>query len=167
MVIHAIPSFTRINKLKDNMNLDLNSVLAYKNIDIIDRFLAMYDIKQEEAEKIFNETLKWLWLGNKLEGVFIDDSTLIIDEMWHNFILFTQDYEKFCLDNFGRYLHHQPESRKQQDWYYEPFNIEEHKNKLEKLYEGVYDYLGEETLLVWYEEFPKKYSMENIKKLRR
>lgn len=149
------------------MNKSLSDVLAYKNVDIVDRFLVMYNMEQEEAEKIFNETLKWLWLGNKMDGVFIDDSTLIIDEMWHNFILFTQDYEIFCLQNFGRYIHHQPEKRKQQNWYNNAFNIEEHKDRLEKLYEGVYDKLGEETLLTWYEEFPKKYSIENIKKMRR
>lgn len=149
------------------MNTDLINVLTYKNEDVINRFVTMYDIEQEEASKIFNETLKWLWLGNKIEGVFIDDSTLIIDEMWHNFILFTQDYEQFCINSFGRYIHHQPEKRKQVDWYVEPFNIEEHRNNLEKLYEGVYDHLGEETLLTWYEVFPQKYSLENIKKMRR
>lgn len=149
------------------MNIDLNNVLAYKNKDIVDRFLAMYNVEQEEASKIFNETLKWLWLGNKIDGVFIDDSTLIIDEMWHNFILFTQDYEMFCLSNFGRYIHHQPEKRKQQQWYNNQFNIEEHKNKLETLYGAVYDHLGEETLMTWFEEFPQKYSLENIKKMRR
>ena len=87
--------------------------------------------------------------------------------MWHNFILFTQDYEGFCLSNFGRYIHHQPEKRKQQEWYNNSINIEEHRKKLEGLYENIYDHLGEETLLTWYEEFPQKYSLEKIKKLRR
>lgn len=149
------------------MDKNLSDVLSYKNEDVIDRFVAMYNIEQEEASKIFDETLKWLWLGNKMDGIFIDDSTLIIDEMWHNFILFTQDYQEFCLNNFGRYIHHQPEKRKQQDWYNNSFNIEEHKNRLEILYEGVYDHLGEETLLTWFRDFAEKYSLENIKKLRR
>lgn len=149
------------------MNKDLSTVLKYKNEDVIDRFLVMYDIEKVEAQKIFNETLKWLWLGNKVDGVFIDDSTLIIDEMWHNFILFTQDYEKFCLYNFGRYIHHQPEKRKQGDYYHVPLNIEEHKNKLENLYGAVYDHLGEDTLHTWFEQFPEKYNLEKIKNLRK
>lgn len=149
------------------MHKDLNNLLTYRNEDVVDRFLKMYDVSEQEALEIFDETLKWLWLGNQIEGVFIDDSTLIIDEMWHNFILFTQDYEVFCLNNFGRYIHHQPERRKQQDYYGISLNVEEHKSKLENLYEGVYDYLGEDTLLKWYEEFPRKYSLENIKKIRR
>jgi len=149
------------------MNTELKDILNYQNEDVIDRFVMLYDVEYSEASKIFRETLKWLWLGNKVDGVFIDDSTLIIDEMWHNFILFTQDYGAFCMNNFGRYLHHQPEKRKKQDWYDVPFNIDEHKDKLEKLYEGVYDHLGEETLLTWFEEFPETYSKEKIKKLRR
>lgn len=149
------------------MDTNLSDVLSYKNEDVIDRFVAMYDIEHEEAAKIFDETLKWLWLGNKMNGVFIDDSTLIIDEMWHNFILFTQDYGDFCMNKFGRYIHHQPEKRKKQDWYENSFNIDEHKKRLEILYEGVYDYLGEETLMTWFRDYPEKYSLENIKKLRR
>ena len=149
------------------MDITLNKVLEYKNDEVINRFTVLYDIDEQEASRIFNETLKWLWLGNKINGIFIDDSTLIIDEMWHNFILFTQDYEKFCLTNFGRYIHHQPEKRKQQEWYNNSFNIEEHRKKLEGLYENIYDHLGEKTLLIWYEEFPQKYSLEKIKKLRR
>lgn len=149
------------------MNKSLHDVLAYRNDDVIDRFLTMYNIEKEEALKIFNETLKWLWLGNHVDDVFIDDSTLIIDEMWHNFILFTQDYEAFCSAHFGRFIHHQPEKRKQQEWYNDTFNVESHTDRLKSLYERVYDNLGEETLLTWYEEYPKKYSPEQIKKLRK
>lgn len=149
------------------MNTELSKVLCYKNQDVVDRFLAMYDIEQAEAEIIFRETLKWLWLGNKVDGVFIDDSTLIIDEMWHNFILFTQDYQNFCLSNFGRYIHHQPEKKKQQDWYTTEIHLEEHKNKLEVLYGAVYDHLGEDTLFIWFQDFPKKYSFEYIKSIKR
>eukprot|EP00762_Andalucia_godoyi_P006657 ANDGO_06237.mRNA.1 hypothetical protein TTHERM_00348080 len=31
-----------------------------------------------------------------------------VDEVWHNHILFTQDYTTFCDDIFGFYLHHDP-----------------------------------------------------------
>jgi hypothetical protein len=32
----------------------------------------------------------------------------IVDEAWHEFILFTQNYHDFCLQAFGRFLHHTP-----------------------------------------------------------
>lgn len=32
----------------------------------------------------------------------------VVDEAWHNFILFTKEYKKFCNGTFGRFLHHIP-----------------------------------------------------------
>jgi hypothetical protein len=31
-----------------------------------------------------------------------------VDEVWHTFILFTEDYAAFCADVFGRFIHHRP-----------------------------------------------------------
>jgi hypothetical protein len=31
-----------------------------------------------------------------------------IDEVWHNFILFTREYNKFCESVFGKFIHHTP-----------------------------------------------------------
>jgi len=32
----------------------------------------------------------------------------VVDEAWHNFILFTKDYEVFCNGSLRRFLHHVP-----------------------------------------------------------
>lgn len=32
----------------------------------------------------------------------------IVDELWHEFILCTRDYQRFCARAFGRFLHHTP-----------------------------------------------------------
>jgi hypothetical protein len=32
----------------------------------------------------------------------------VVDELWHEFILFTRDYQDFCRQAFGRFLHHTP-----------------------------------------------------------
>ncbi len=31
-----------------------------------------------------------------------------VDDLWHAFILYTRDYEAFCEQSFGRFLHHTP-----------------------------------------------------------
>ena len=31
-----------------------------------------------------------------------------VDDAWHEFILFTRHYERFCRNAFGRFLHHTP-----------------------------------------------------------
>lgn len=32
----------------------------------------------------------------------------VVDDAWHEFILFTRQYDKFCRHGFGRFLHHTP-----------------------------------------------------------
>jgi len=32
----------------------------------------------------------------------------VVDDFWHEFILFTRDYKKFCDEAFGQFLHHTP-----------------------------------------------------------
>jgi hypothetical protein len=32
----------------------------------------------------------------------------VVDDLWHEFILFTRDYESFCRNAFGQFLHHTP-----------------------------------------------------------
>jgi hypothetical protein len=32
----------------------------------------------------------------------------IVDEAWHTFILFTEEYENFCRNIVGKFLHHRP-----------------------------------------------------------
>lgn len=32
----------------------------------------------------------------------------VADDLWHEFILYTRDYERFCSKAFGRFLHHTP-----------------------------------------------------------
>ena len=48
------------------------------------------------------------------EGVFNGKRSMvampskIVDEAWHEFILFTKEYENFCKKVFGEFLHHSP-----------------------------------------------------------
>ncbi len=99
----------------------LTHILQFSNEDIISRFIDMYQIEIDEVKDIFNETLKFLYIS-QIPGVFIPDDLLIIDEMWHNMILFTPQYHKFSKEYFNTaYLHHVPASKKEK---------EEHQNSM-------------------------------------
>lgn len=39
---------------------------------------------------------------------FVSMPSQIVDEVWHEFILYTKNYELFCGRAFGRFLHHTP-----------------------------------------------------------
>ncbi len=145
----------------------LEDILSYTNEDVIDRFLSIYDMEESEALSIFEETKKWLWLSSKGINFVIDDSLLIIDEMWHNFILFTKDYDAFCHQYFGRYIHHQPSTRAEKEKWFEDVekSLKEYKKLLTVQYGEIYDHLGEETLNKWYVYFSDTYTKEYIHKI--
>lgn len=158
----------------------LTSVLDYRNDNILYKFMETFDVSFDEANFIFEQTKKWLWIcalqnsqqvSNK-KGLFIDPPLLIIDEMWHTFILFTGAYLKFCKRYFGFFIHHSPTTKAEKDASKELFKLDFKKEKAkvientENQYNFIYDNLGEETLLIWYSELPKKYSRKQIDQLK-
>lgn len=162
----------------------IEEVLKYKNDDIVYKFMEMYNISFEESEDIFTETKKWLWIGalvfdhnhkneQKAPKLFIDDSMIILDEMWHTFVLFTKAYEYFCKKYFGFFIHHSPTTKTSKDKYLERIKndkkniIKESYSKTKIQYSFIYDNLGAETLRKWYDMFPEKYSKEKINSLRK
>lgn len=51
-----------------------------------------------------------------------------VDEVWHNFILFTRLYTKFCKETVGKYMHHKPGTS------YTPINGKEAADNFRKYY---------------------------------
>lgn len=148
---------------------NLNECLQYKNDKIVKRFSKIYKISFNESESIFVETKRWLWtcadytLNHKNTEVIefsIIDQIVFIDEMWHNFILFTSEYEAFCNEYFGFYLHHVPDTGS------EKINILEEKNKIRNYLIYLYDNIGENYFRLWFKNYSKKYSYKKLKKLK-
>ena len=42
------------------------------------------------------------------QRAFVSMPSTVVDDAWHEFILFTRDYIQFCEHAFGTYLHHSP-----------------------------------------------------------
>ena len=39
---------------------------------------------------------------------YVSMPSQVADDLWHEFILYTKNYQQFCLQGFGRFLHHTP-----------------------------------------------------------
>jgi hypothetical protein len=155
----------------------LDAVLTYKNPEVVSRFLSSYPIDPVDAEQIFTETLRWLWvamLDRERRGgrLFVTTSMFAIDEMWHAFLMYTADYAEFCYRFFGEYIHHQPTSnrekeRAQRRWDKDP---EAYKRsfarKMERQYRYIAAHLGEDTLRRWYQDFAERFSTENLQRMK-
>lgn len=152
--------------------ITLATLLQYRNEDVLSRFTDLFEVKDEEAEDIFTETKKFLFICRQ-PGVFIPDELLIVDEMWHNFILFTATYESFCQEYFGGYLHHLPASKaeklKQLDQVVTDMTgaRKVFNEKLARFMGITYDQLGRDTVVKWFQQYPVQYSKPIIKSLRK
>jgi hypothetical protein len=137
-----------------NMASDLLSdILLYKNKAIIARYQEEYKASPEEAAEIFQEWLKYMYLC-KLHivknitsfqcAIYADIKK--IDDMWHTFILFTREYDLFCQKYIGHFVHHAPNIDHE-----EKTSEAELRQELTEYFNFIYDHLGEETLITWFD----------------
>lgn len=63
----------------------------------------------EEARLLFQEVKKYLVLAEMGADHSVPMFSVRIDEVWHQFVLFTAQYSEFCARFAGHYLHHAPE----------------------------------------------------------
>lgn len=148
----------------------LEETIAYRNDRVVNKFQVLYAVSRLEALEIASEANKWLWLNarlkqdrsQKVEGapriLVVHTGMVVVDEFWHTFILHTRDYEQFCREYLGTFIHHTPAAPD-----FQPLSLEETELQLRYICEV----LGEETMIRWYEEYPERYSAEVLTKLQK
>jgi hypothetical protein len=67
--------------------------------------LAAHDIAMVEAA-----TRQWFRLAARHPRAKLSMPSVVVDDLWHELVLHTREYEAFCQAAFGRFLHHVPES---------------------------------------------------------
>src|SRR5438105_443043 len=65
-----------------------------------------------EFDELFLELNRYLELCFRT-GASLQMPNKRIDLVWHEFILFTLDYDRFCNDSFGTFIHHTPSNPSQ------------------------------------------------------
>lgn len=139
----------------------LEKLLEYKNPAVLKLYVQNYPNNKLAPEQAFEEVLKYLWLSQKHaldlkeeqnnefpSECFMPRSMQEIDEMWHEFILFTKDYTTFCTTYFGQYMHHAPNIFDNI-----PRVRAEVEVDVEKLIHYIYDHLGENTVRTWFASY--------------
>ncbi len=117
-VVASESSLVNINSLRPA----LHSLLTSEQTDILERldgfeapYLEEKLLKEdkfkskEEYNHAFNEFKKYIFLSATAKN----DIGMIspeVDSVWHQYILFTAHYARFCQDMFGRFIHHVPET---------------------------------------------------------
>jgi hypothetical protein len=156
----------------------LEQALECENEDaIIEGFMERYNVTQAEAKDIFHETKKWLWVAAEAAeeemSLAIDKPLQVIDEMWHNFILYTRSYHMYCMEKFRRFIHHEPTPKAEKDKFQSELMkkpsevIRRERERQQKQLSFLYDKLGAETLVKWYEELPTKYNEKYLASIKK
>jgi hypothetical protein len=156
----------------------LRRALAYENRHVVRGFMTKYAVSLSEAKSLFNETKKYLWLSavaieRGMPLPIITNEIVVIDEMWHNFVLFTKEYRDYCDDCYGFYVDHGPATgeeieRGRRAFRADPVSWQATWDaQLREQLSFVYEELGRKTVLKWYQTFPRRYSLVRLEQLRR
>lgn len=147
-----------INPVLTDPPCELSDVLEYRCPKVLQVFRRHFYVNENEAGEIFVETLKWLWLGrthqldpsaDKPPSLCIFPALLVIDEMWHCFILCTREYSDFCSKYFGKYIHHSPHTEGEGT---------ASRDDLAGNVSYVIYKLGRSTALLWYGNYQSRYT---------
>ncbi|MDR3605948.1 MAG: hypothetical protein P4M08_01050 [Oligoflexia bacterium] len=156
------------------MSSGLSEVLSYQNDELVHRFAEDFKLSFSDAQEIFLETKRWLWLCARQRDAiqkkqpvpaFIPllSEAYVIDLMWHTFLLFTKDYAEFCDRYFGFFIHHTPQTRAEREsWQLKAeadpaAAMQERRKSLRQVYEYIHDELGADVLVRWFETYPERF----------
>lgn len=90
---------------------EIRSALTYEAPFLIEKLRKKHIVETtEEAEALFLEVKRYLVAAHLVTpgGAECSMYSQLVDEAWHQFVLFTREYTSFCLRYFGRYIHHNP-----------------------------------------------------------
>ncbi len=65
-------------------------------------------LNDAQLDKVMSALRVWFQLNQTAGGRFLSMPSQAVDVAWHEFILFTRNYETFCQKSLGRFLHHTP-----------------------------------------------------------
>lgn len=66
------------------------------------------ELASEQRAQVFDGLRDYFHLCNTAGQRMVAMPSQVVDDAWHEFILFTRQYELFCRHAFGRFLHHTP-----------------------------------------------------------
>lgn len=76
---------------------------------VVDRFRQKHSTLSGAQEVLVREALQqYFQICQRARGKFVSMPSQVVDDLWHDFILFTRHYRDFCDKAFGRFLHHTP-----------------------------------------------------------
>lgn len=88
---------------------DFRGALDYQAPFLIEKLIKERIVDTaEEGEALFTEVKKYLVLTRMDRHVSWQMYSTRVDDVWHQFVLFTREYAMFCDQHLGGFAHHRP-----------------------------------------------------------
>ena len=91
---------------KISSSISMERALAYRNEAVVLRLCQNLELRRVEAELLFSDLLRFLYLCATSKKSLAPSRR--IDSAWHEFLLFTRDYQCYCKRHLGTVVHHVP-----------------------------------------------------------
>jgi len=65
-------------------------------------------LNNKQLDQVFNGLRDYFYICNQASNKMVAMPSQVVDDAWHEFILFTRAYQQYCKKALGRYLHHTP-----------------------------------------------------------
>jgi hypothetical protein len=101
-----------MNRPKPSVSQATEAALNFSFEPILERYKRDYGVDDETARRHELELKRYFILCATQDGRLGMRGP--VDNIWHTFLLFTEEYADFCHRVAGRFLHHIPESHKGQ-----------------------------------------------------
>lgn len=76
---------------------------------LLDKFgLERPELSLKERQLVAHALRQFFLAHLKSGRQFVSMPSQVADDLWHEFILYTRHYDKFCSKAFGRFMHHTP-----------------------------------------------------------
>ena len=77
---------------------------------LLTRLSLTHPLLDDDALDLVEQGLRqWFAVCQRAEGAAVAMPSVVVDDLWHELIVHTAAYERFCRGAFGRFLHHTPE----------------------------------------------------------
>ncbi|MFT5323158.1 MAG: hypothetical protein ACI8P0_001004 [Planctomycetaceae bacterium] len=100
-----------------SIKMDLEKVvrdILLEQVVLKEKVSKALECSGEEVSHAICEVIRFLHLAASNDSGMLTPSHRV-DLAWHEFILCTVAYERFCTTNFGRFIHHTPGGPKEQN----------------------------------------------------
>ena len=78
-------------------------------IGLLDKLEQKHPALTRKDTALVSRGLRQFFLAHLMSGnKFVSMPSQVVDDLWHEFILYTRDYKRFCGKAFGRFMHHTP-----------------------------------------------------------